>query len=41
MKEAVTIADRIVIIDKGKIIYDADRKDVNEDEIYDVILKKK
>ena len=41
VKEAVTIADRIVIIDKGKIIYDADRKDVNEDEIYDVILKKK
>lgn len=40
VKEAVTIADRIVIIDKGKIIYDADKKDVNEDEIYDVLLKK-
>lgn len=40
VKEAVTIADRIVIIDKGKIIYDADKKGVNEDEIYDVLLKK-
>ncbi len=41
IKEAVSIADRIVVLDKGKIIYDNNKiEKKTENEIFDLLLKK-
>ena len=40
VKEAVTVGDRVVIIDKGKVIYDEKKENVKEDDLYGILLRK-